>query len=113
MNRNKIKVKDLMTLERILLEMETLIKFELAFDDAYRLNCYITEIGKITDFAFLIQREYGNVTKDEDKMKEYHERTMDSIVDYDYAEVAEFIERILSIHPNEEMKKMVDGLKFW
>ena len=50
-----IKLKELMVLERILLEFDVKYKFELDFGDAYKLHTYLNKVGKITSYAFLIQ----------------------------------------------------------
>ena len=56
-----IKLKELMVLERILLEFDVKYKFELDFGDAYKLHAYLNKVGKITSYAFLIQDEFLNI----------------------------------------------------
>ena len=40
-----IKLKELMVLERILLEFDVKYKFELDFGDAYKLYSYLSKVG--------------------------------------------------------------------
>ena len=54
-----ITVKNLMSIERILLEIYTKHRFELEFNSAYKLYNYLRVIGRITNYSFQIQDEIG------------------------------------------------------
>ena len=107
-----ITIKNLMTLERILLEINIKYKFELSFNSAYKLHNYLTEIGRITNYSFQIQDEYYQTTKDEEKMKAFHEKVLNGEVDYDWVDVASFIGELMEELKNDEVNEMVNKLKF-
>lgn len=109
----EIKVKDLMVLERLLLEIDTRFKFDLNFNDAYKLYELLKKVGRITSYAFLIQDEYADKIKDSSKLLEYHKMVMNSNVEYNQNETIEFIEKISESMENEEFNKILNGIKFW
>jgi hypothetical protein len=108
-----ITIKNLMTLERILLEINIKYKFELFFNSAYKLYNYLIEIGRITNYSFQIQDEYYQTTKDEEKMKAFHEKVLNGEVDYDWGKAAMFIGELMEELKNDEVNEMVNKLKFW
>lgn len=108
-----IKLKELMVLERILLEFDVKYKFELDFDDAYKLYTYLNKVGKITSYAFLIQNEYHQKYKDVEKLKEYHNRLMDDTIEFDYDDILLFIKKTLNTYGDDEFQKLVETVKFW
>lgn len=110
---DKISVKDLMSLERILLEMTARMKYDLDFSDAYRLYASLRDVGRITSYAFLIQEEFQRDFNDKEKLEAYHEKVMKSSVEFDYKEVASFIDRVEKEYENEGFSKIVELFKFW
>ena len=108
-----ISIKTLMTIERILLEIETKFKFSIMFGDAYNLHRYLIEVGKVTSYAFLIQDEFNEKYHDTEKLKEYHEMVMESYVDFDFEEIVKFIDEIQSQIGDEKLNTLIDSLRFW
>ena len=107
-----IKLKELMVLERILLEFDVNHKFELDFGDAYKLHTYLTKVGKITSYAFLIQDEFHNAYNDTDKLKEYHEKVMESTVDFNYDSIVKFIDELNEKLKDEKINSLILNNKF-
>lgn len=108
-----INIKDLMTIERILLEIETRFKFSIMFGDAYNLHRYLIEVGKVTSYAFLIQDEFNEKYHDTEKLKEYHKMVMESYVDFDFEEIVKFINKIQEQIKDEKLNTLIGNLKFW
>ncbi len=108
-----IKLKELMVLERILLEFDVKYKFELDFDDAYKLYTYLNKVGKITSYAFLIQNEFHEKYNDTEKLKEYHKLVMDGTIEFDYDDILLFIKKTLNTYGDDEFQKLVETVKFW
>lgn len=108
-----ITVKNLMSIERILLEIYTKHKFELDFNSVYKLYNYLRVIGRITNYSFQIQDEYYQTTKDEEKLKSFHEKVLNGEIDYDWSNTALFIDKLMEELNNEEVNEMVNKLKFW
>ena len=108
-----VKVKELMVLERLLLEIEVRFKYDMNFGDAYKLHQLLTSVGKITSYAFLIQDEYHQKFNDTDKLKKYHDMVMESDVELDSTEVINFIKYVAFKYGNEEFEKIMKEIKFW
>lgn len=108
-----IKLKELMVLERILLELDVKYKFELDFGDAYKLHTYLNKVGKITSYAFLIQDEFHNKYNDTEKLKEYHNKVMDSIVYLDYGDIVKFIDKLNEKFKDEKISSLILNNTFW
>ena len=109
----KVKLNELMILERILLEFDSKHKFELDFGDAYNLHQYLTNVGKMTNYAFLIQDEYGRINNNSDDLKKYHKKVMDSVIDYDCSEIVNFIDEICEKVKDEKINEFILNNKFW
>lgn len=108
-----IKLKELMVLERILLEFDVKYKFELDFGDAYKLHAYLTKVGKITSYAFLIQDEFHKKYNDTEKLKEYHNKVMDSTVYLDYGDIVKFIDELNEKFKDEKISSLILNNMFW
>ena len=108
-----IKLKELMVLERILLEFDVKYKFELDFSDAYKLYSYLTKIGKLTSYAFLIQDEFHNKYNDTEKLKEYHNKVMDSTVYFNYGDIVKFIDELNEKFKDEKIGSLILNNTFW
>ena len=109
----EIKVKDLMVLERLLLEIEVRFKFNLQFNDAYKLYELLKKVGKITSYAFLIQDEYSKKFNDNEGLKKYHEMVMDSEIECGSDEIMEFIDNVSEKMEDDEFNKLFWNIKFW
>ena len=108
-----ITVKNLMIIERILLEINSKHKFELSFNTAYRLAEFLRVIGRITNYSFLLQDEFNQNAINRDEKVEYHVKILNSEVDYDWTKAASFIGEIMEELKNEDVNKLVNELKFW
>lgn len=108
-----IKLRELMVLERILLEFDVNHKFELDFGDAYKLHAYLTKVGKITSYAFLIQDEFHKKYNDTEKLKEYHEKIMDSTVYFNYGDIVKFIDELNEKLKDEKINSLILNNMFW
>lgn len=108
-----IKLKELMVLERILLEFDVKYKFELDFGDSYKLYSYLTKVGKLTSYAFLIQDEFHNKYNDTEKLKEYHNKIMDSTVYFNYGDIVKFIDELNEKFKDEKIGSLILNNTFW
>ena len=110
-----ITVSNLMILERLLLEIDARLKYEMNFGDAYTLHKLLKEVGRITSYAFLIQDEYHKKFNDVEKLKEYHKMIMESEIttDTDYRDIIEFIEYVSFKFKDEGFDKVLNNIKFW
>jgi hypothetical protein len=110
----RIKLNDLMGLERLLLEIDIRYKFDLSFNDAYLLYEYLKNVGRITSYFFLIQDEFYQKYNDKDKLKEYHDRLLNDSLEFNYNGIVEFIDRVsLTNNDDDEFKTLVNKIKFW
>lgn len=108
-----VKIVDLMTIERLLLEINLRYKFDLDFCEAYSLHSYLTSVGKITSYFFLIQEEFHNKYNDKELLKEYHDKLINGHVKFEVDGIIEFIEGITDKYGNDEFKELVGKLMFW
>lgn len=108
-----IKLNDLMVIERFLLEIDIRFKFMLDFNEALKLYDYLKDIGRITNYSFLIQDEFQKKYNDIDKLKEYHEKIVNSEIDYNISEVIRFIESVMGRYKDEEFENIILKNKFW
>jgi uncharacterized protein YjaZ len=109
-----IKLKDLMKIERILLEIDAHFKFELPFSDAWELHNYLIKVGKITSYAFLIQDEFNEKFKDTEKLKVYHDKVMENSVQLKcLKELIKFIEKLQKEINNKDLDKLISSIKWW
>ena len=108
-----LKLKELMVLERILLEFDVKYKFELDFGDAYKLHTYLNKVGKITSYAFLIQDEFHSKYNDTEKLKEYHNKVMDSTVYFNYGDIVKFIDELNEKFKDEKISSLILNNTFW
>ena len=108
-----IKLNDLMIIERFLLEIDIRFKFMLDFNEALKLYDYLKDIGRITNYSFLIQDEFQKKYNDIEKLKEYHEKIVNSEIDYNISEVIRFIESVMERYKDEEFENIILKNKFW
>ena len=107
------KLNDLMVIERFLLEIDIRFKFMLDFNEAFKLYDYLKDIGRITSYSFLIQDEFQKKYNDIEKLKEYHEKIVNSEIDYNVSEVIRFIESVMERYKDEEFENIILKNKFW
>lgn len=107
------KVKDLMVIERLLLEIEVRFKFDLQFNDAYKLYELLKSVGKITSYAFLIQDEYGEKFSDNEGLKQYHDMVMNSDIEFNSKEAMDFINKVNDEMKDDDFKNILKQIKFW
>lgn len=110
---NIITIKNLMTLERMLLEIDLRYRFDMNFHRAYKLYEYLKKIGSITNYAFLIQEDFHKKYDDKDKLKEYHEKLMDDSIVLEYGEIISFIDDVTESYGDDEFKELMVNLRFW
>lgn len=89
-----VTVRRLMDIEKELLEIDLKGRYTMPFKDALRLRRYLTEIGEITDYSFYLQHEYSREAPSENDMSAFHDRIMDSDVEYDVEDVCSFIKEM-------------------
>ena len=108
-----ISLKNLMVLEKILLECDMKVKFELVFNDAYKLYTYLRDVGRITDYAFLLQGQFSKKFNDNDELKEYHDKIMESEIDFNTIEIEHFIDNVAEKTKNEEFRNIAHKYAYW
>lgn len=108
-----IKLKDLMILERFLLEIETRFKFELKFEEVVELYTFLKEVGRVTNLFFILQEQYYGVFKDKEKLKEYHDRLLNENVNMNTVKMIGLVKDVYNRFDNEEFKDIVTKNKFW
>lgn len=108
-----IKLKELMILERFLLEIETRFKFELKFEEIVELYAFLKEVGRITNLFFMLQEQHYNAFKDKDKLKEYHDRLLDENVNVNTVKMIGLVKDVCKRFNDDEFKEIVTKNKFW
>ena len=108
-----ITVKNLMILERLLLEIENRFKFQLRFAEVIELNGFIEEIGKITDLFFTLQEEHYRKFGDNDALGEYHEKLMNDKVKINTSKMIAFVKDISNRFYDEEFADIITKNQFW
>jgi len=107
------KVSELMTIERLLLEIENRFKFLLSFENVRLLYDYLKTVGKVTNLFFMLQEDYYNRFKDKEKLKEYHEKLLNDKVNLNVSKMIRFIDWMNETTDDEEFKNLVVKNKFW
>lgn len=109
----EVCITEVMTVEKLLLEIDSRLKFELSLNDALKLYNYLKEIGGITNFFFYIQEEFSWKCQDKDKVKAYNSKLMSEKIDFDLSGAEGFIDHVFEITDNEEFKDLVLKNRFW
>lgn len=110
----EISVKRLMELERILLEIDARVKFDLTLSEAFELYTHLRDVSRATNFVFNIQDEYNTrIGPTQEEMKKYHDKVMDSTLELDYERVTEFIDRICAKYENGTIREVIAKFRFW
>ncbi len=107
----RIKIHQLIVLERILMEIEDRYKFDMLFSTAYSVMEWLKTIGKITDYAIMIQEEYQKATNDIEGLKAYHKKVMEDEIELGIVDnVISFIDEISK---GKDIEKIIQEVKFW
>ena len=106
-------INELMTLERLLLEIDARVKLELTLGDAVKLSKYLEEIGEITSLYFSLQEEHFRKYNDAEKLNEYHNRLSGDTIDYDTRKVKKFINDVSSKVVNKELGEILSKNRYW
>lgn len=107
-----IKVKDLITLEQLLLEIDDRFKFKLRFAEVIELNEFIEEISKITNMFFSLQEEYYKKYGDY-MLKEYHDKLMNDIINVNASKMIGFIKDINNRYYDDGFANIITKKQFW
>lgn len=103
-----ITIEKMMSLEKVLLEAYTRIKFDIEFNDLLKLRKYIFEVGDVNDFVFKSQELYIKENEnDTEGLKKYHDKVMSSEIEYDIEPIEEFIKKIMESSTDEDFKQIV------
>lgn len=89
-----VTIKDVIKLEKTLLEIEERYKFVLDFNDVVTLNKLIKEIGEITELFFNLQIEYGEKYQDSKLLSEYKDKLSNDKFELDVKKYINFLELI-------------------
>ena len=108
-----ITVRNLMTLERFLLEIENRFKFQLRFAEVIELYGFLKEVGKITNLFFLLQEQYAEKFGDKRALKEYHDKLIDDSVALNASKMIEFVKDISNRFYDEEFADIITKNQFW
>lgn len=106
-------VKEIMVIERLLLEIENRFKFDLSIENVLTLYDYLKTVGKITNTFFMLQENYFKKFGDKEKLKEYHDRLINGKVKIGALSMINFIDWVCETFEDEEFKNIVAKNKFW
>ena len=108
-----IALKDLITLERFLLEINSRFKFQLKFAEVIELNNFIEEVSNITNLFFTLQEEHYRKFGDNDSLAEYHDKLMNEKVKINTSKMIAFVKDVFNRFADDEFGKIVIKNKFW
>ena len=108
-----ITVRNLMILERFLLEIDSRFKFSLKFGEVVELYKYLKEVGRITNLFFMLQEQYYEKHNDKEMLMKYRERIIDEEVKINTAKMVAFVKDIYERFGDNEFKEIVTKNKFW
>ena len=108
-----ITVKNLMTLERFLLEIENRFKFQLRFAEVIELYSFLKEVGKITNLFFILQEQHAEKYKDKEALKEYHDKLINDNVNLNVTKMVEFVKDVSNMFYDEEFADIITKNQFW
>jgi hypothetical protein len=106
-------VTELMTVERLLLEIDSRFKFELTLNDSLRLYNYLKKVGNVTNFFFYIQDEFSRKYPDKEKVKDYNRKLMSEKIEFDLFEIEEFIDYVYETFGDDDFRDIVSKNRFW
>lgn len=108
-----IYITEAMTVEKLLLEIDSRFKFDLSFNDELKLYNYLKEIGNLTNFFFYTQDEFSRRYPDKEKVKAYNRKLMSEKIEFDLSGAEDFIDRMLEETDDKEFKDTVLKNRFW
>lgn len=108
-----ITVKNLMVLERFLLEIENRFKFQLRFAEVIELYGFLKEVGKITNLFFMLQEQYAEKYNDKEALKEYHEKLINDSVNLNVTKMVEFVKDVSNRFYDDEFADIITKNQFW
>ena len=108
-----IYITEAMTVEKLLLEIDSRFKFDLSFNDELKLYNYLKEIGNLTNFFFYIQDEFSRRYPDKEKVKAYNRKLMSEKIEFDLSGAEDFIDRVFEETDDKEFKDTVLKNRFW
>ena len=108
-----IALKDLITLERFLLEINSRFKFQLKFAEVIELNNFIEEVSNITNLFFTLQEEHYRKFGDNDSLAEYHDKLMNEKVKINTSKMIAFVKDVFNRFADDEFGKIIIKNKFW
>lgn len=106
-------VTELMTVERLLLEIDSRFKFELTLNDSLRLYNYLKKVGNVTNFFFYIQDEFSRKYPDKEKVKDYNRKLMSEKIEFDLFEIEGFIDYVYETFGDDDFRDIVSKNRFW
>lgn len=106
-------VTELMTVERLLLEIDSRFKFELTLNDSLRLYNYLKKVGNVTNFFFYIQDEFSRKYPDKEKVKDYNRKLMSEKIEFDLFEIEGFIDYVYETFDDDDFRDIVSKNRFW
>ena len=109
----EVCITEVMTVEKLLLEIDSRLKFKLSLNDALKLYNYLKKIGGITNFFFYTQDEFSRKYPDKEKVKAYNRKLMSEKIEFDLSGAEDFIDRIFEETDDKEFKDVVLKNRFW
>lgn len=109
----KVTIEILMTVEKILLEIEALSLFDLSFDDIIKLKKHLNDIGEITNLYFEIQKDFYRTFGDKEKLKEFQSRINGDMITYNINDAKDLIDKIYNNTENNNIIKIIQKNRFW
>lgn len=109
----KVTIEILMTVEKILLEIEALALFDLSFDDIIKLKKHLNDIGEITNLYFEIQKEFYRSVGNEEKLKKFQSRINGDLITYNINDAKDLIDKIYNDTENDDIVKIIQKNRFW
>lgn len=106
-------ISEIMTVERILLEIDKKFKFDLSFNDSLKLYNYLKEVGRVTNFFFYIQGEFSKKYQDQEKLMKYRSKLFSEALDIDLTDIERFIDNIYTTFNDSEFADLLKKNRFW
>ena len=106
-------ISEIMTVERILLEIDKKFKFDLSFNDSLKLYNYLKEVGRVTNFFFYIQGEFSKKYQDQEKLMKYRSKLFSESLDIDLTDIEHFIDNVYTSFNDSEFSDLIKKNRFW
>lgn len=89
-----VKIENLISIEKQLLEIEDKHKFDITLDELIRLEEYTNKVGNITSIYFNVQFEFSRKFDDENKLQKFHDKLTECELTFDCESILNFIAMI-------------------